>query len=141
MEFTPKLFLILPLLLVLGLAACDNDNESNAMAPVPGDDLEANACPCFTAEDIRDDAEGKKFFGCISDPKGLGISLDLFQGETEFVISISCEGADFGFCECADGVRNVSSESVTQEQYFSCVDIVVDAIVNEFGASQCLIAD
>ena len=133
-----RLLLILPLMLVFAAAACDNDSSSNAAAPPPEG---ADACPCFSAEDIKDDARGKSFFGCVADPKGLGISLDLSEGDTEFVISTDCPGAFFGNCQCADGVREITSNSVTREQYFDCVDLIVDAIRNEFDESMCLLSD
>lgn len=133
-----RLLFILPLLLLFTAAGCDSDNNSNAMPPAPET---SDACPCFSADDIIDDAQEKSFFGCVADPKGLGISLDLEEGETAFAISTNCPEALFGDCVCIDGVRNITNDSVTQEQYFDCVDIIVNAILNEFGESMCILAD
>lgn len=139
MRFNSKLLLILPLLFVITLAGCDSDNNSNAQ-----DMSDPNACPCYSAQDIMDDAQGRDFFGCSVAPKGLAVSLDLSQGETEFTIGVSCPDASFGFCQCVDGVRNVVGNSLTKEQFFDCTDIVTDAIVNEFGQesmSMCLVSN
>ena len=131
--------LLLPLLILLMVTACDSDNSGMAQ-----DMSDPNACPCFSAQDIIDDAEGKDFFGCSVGPKGLAVELDLSEGETEFAIGVDCPGADFGNCQCVDGVRDITSNSVTMEQFFDCTSIVTDAIVNEFGQesmSMCLISN
>ena len=138
MKLSSKLLLMLPLLFAIVLVGCD-DSSSNAQTM---DD--PNACPCFSAEDIKDDAMGKDFFGCSVNPNALAVSLDLSEGQTEFTISVDCPDASFGFCQCVDGVRNVTSDSVTKEQFFDCTDIVTDAIINEFGQqsmSMCLITN
>lgn len=137
MKINTKLLLILPLLLVMALAACDSDNNSNAQ-----DMSDPNACPCFSAQDIKDDAMGKDFFACSVGSSVLATSLDLSEGQTEFSIQVNCPDANFGFCQCSDGVRDSISNNVTKEQFFDCTDILVDAIVNEFGQqsmSMCLI--
>ena len=59
MSIKSYVLLFLPLLLVLALSACDSDSSGNAQ-----DMSDPDACPCFSAEDITDDAMGKDFFGC-----------------------------------------------------------------------------
>ena len=134
-----KLFVILPMLMLLIMAGCDSDN--NGMAQ---DMTDPNACPCFSAQDIKDDAMGKDFFGCSVQPSALATAIDLSEGQTEFTINTACQDAEFGFCECVDGVRNVVNQSMNKEQFFDCTQILVDAITNEFGQesmSMCLIAN
>lgn len=138
MTANSKRFLVLPLILLFIFTACDSDNNSNAQ-----DMSDPDACPCFSAQDIRDDAMGRDFFGCTVGPSALATSLDLSEGQTEFSIQVNCPDADFGICQCSDGVRDTVSNNVTKEQFFDCTDILVDAIVNEFGQqsmSMCLIS-
>ncbi|GJM15010.1 MAG: hypothetical protein DHS20C13_03370 [Thermodesulfobacteriota bacterium] len=138
MRINSKLLLILPLLLVLALAACDSSTNSNAQ-----DTDTDSACPCFSAQDIMNEAMGKDFFGCTVIPSGFSVSLDLSEGETEFTIAVSCESGSFSSCQCVDGVSGVAS-SVTEEQYFDCTNIVVEAITTEFeqeSMGMCLIAN
>ena len=72
------------------------------------------------------------------------MALDLSEGHTEFVIGVSCPGANFGFCQCEDGVRDVTNSSVTIEQFFDCTSILSNAIVNQFdqqSMSMCLVGN
>lgn len=125
------------LLLALAMAGCGGGGGTQ-------DSLEGgaeSACPCFSAQDIVNDAQGRSFDACLSSPKTLGLTLQLTQGDAGIVLYVRCPNANFGSCQCEDGVRNVGSDSVTRDQYFSCVGILTDALVNQFSAGSCVIAN
>ena len=142
MRIKSKLLLVFPLFLLFALAACDNDSDSSAQV-VGGTE---SVCPCYTADDITDDAVNKAYDGCSFVPTELNLAITLFEGSDPFLILVQCEDADFGSdkCFCTDLVRGVEMLDITKEQYFDCAQILTDAITKEFGQASmdlCLISN
>jgi len=140
MKINSKLFLILPLLVLFALAACDSDSNGNAQ------DMTETTCPCFSADDITDDTMGRTFDGCSFILNDLNLSITLFDGNTPALILANCDDADFGSesCFCTDMVKDVEMTGLTKEQLFDCTTILTDAITNEFGQASmdmCLISN
>lgn len=139
MKFDSKLLLIMPLLILFVLIACDSDSDGNAQ------DMTDSVCPCFSADNITDDAMGKTFDGCSFILNDLNLTITLFDGNNPALILANCDDADFGSesCFCSDMVRDVQMSGLTKEQLFDCTGILTDAILNEFGQASmdmCLIS-
>jgi hypothetical protein len=140
MKFNSKLLLILPLLMLFVLIACDSDSDGIAQ------DMTDSACPCFSAQVITDDAMGKTFDGCSFMLNDLNLTITLFDGNNPALILANCDDADFGSenCFCSDMVRDVQMSGLTKEQFFDCTAILTDAIVGVFGQASmdmCLISN
>ena len=117
---------VLPLFLLLAVAACDSDNnmivpDSEAQEPEPelAED-EFQACPCFNENDVIGMADASTSVECATTVFGIALIPDNAPA-----ITAECMN-DGSMCMCSKGP---GTTMINQDQYKSCISNIVNGII------------
>ena len=119
-----KLLAILPLLLILGIIACDGETAGNAQDLGADPNLpeeEMTVCPCFTEQDVVNLGDASTDIECANIVFGIAL---LFNSEGMPAITARCNSDGTG-CMCTDPSGEMD---ITQDAYAVCISNMISAI-------------
>ena len=118
---------ILPLFLLLTIAACDSDNnmlvpDSEAQEPMPelGEEDAFQGCPCFNQNDIVGIGDASTSVECATTVFGIALLPDSAP-----TITLECM-KDGSMCMCSMGSDTMM---INQNQYKSCFNNIINGII------------
>ena len=122
-----SILLFLPLLLLLGIASCDSDDnmivpDSEAQepeAPAPELGMEAS-CPCFNLDDIVNAGGQADSIECGNIVFGLAL---IPNNSGPFAAQCMESGAP---CECDNGINMMDIDT---DEYAACINILLNGLI------------
>ena len=117
------------LMVVLSVAACDNDTNSNAQDPGLGEEQPGPmaTCPCFTQEEVNAAAALSNMpDGRLLQRVGTCLLASEYQSDNTTVFAVDCPDCMFGESNCMCTGSDSNETNLTADEFVACSNILVN---------------